>query len=119
MRSFTQEQLRDHQQSLYTKDNLIIVVAGRIDDEQSLLDQLGDLFGELPSETPVARPDYQRTLPSSQSDCFHKDTQQNHLIMAAPGFVRSDDRKYAASILGLILGGNMSSRMFQNIREKQ
>ncbi|MBU0627319.1 insulinase family protein [Patescibacteria group bacterium] len=39
--------------------------------------------------------------------------------MSAPGFDGNDDRKYAANVLATILGGNMSSRLFQNVREKQ
>ena len=46
-------------------------------------------------------------------------TEQYHVVLAAPGIARDDDRRYAASILDAILGGSASSRLFQEIREKR
>ena len=52
------------------------------------------------------------------SSTISEKTEQNHLIISAPTFDYTDDRKYATKLLATILGGNMSSRLFQNIREK-
>ena len=46
-------------------------------------------------------------------------TEQYHVVLAAPGIARDDDRRYAASLLDAILGGSASSRLFQEIREKR
>jgi predicted Zn-dependent peptidase len=48
-----------------------------------------------------------------------KDTEQYHVCLGAPGLSRSDDRRFAASVLDAILGGSASSRLFQEIREKR
>lgn len=115
---FTREDLFAHQQALYTKDNMILVIAGKIEDQQQLESDIEKLFVHLPAQKKSGASPYQRVLPTSQSDFFDKKTEQNHLIISAPTFSYTDDRKYAAKILATILGGNMSSRLFQNIREK-
>src|SRR6185436_11336468 len=48
-----------------------------------------------------------------------KDTEQYHVCLAAPGLSRTDDRRYAATLLDAIVGGSASSRLFQEIREKR
>lgn len=49
----------------------------------------------------------------------HKQTEQVHLIMGWPGIKREDPRRYALTLLTTILGGNMSSRLFTEVREKR
>ena len=46
-------------------------------------------------------------------------TEQYHVVLAAPGIARDDERRYTVSILDAILGGSASSRLFQEIREKR
>jgi predicted Zn-dependent peptidase len=48
-----------------------------------------------------------------------KDTEQYHVCLSAPGISRTDDRRFAASLLDAIVGGSASSRLFQEIREKR
>ncbi|MGB8021025.1 MAG: insulinase family protein, partial [Candidatus Nanopelagicales bacterium] len=46
-------------------------------------------------------------------------TEQAHLVLGVPGVSRSDDRRYALGVLATALGGGMSSRLFQEIRERR
>lgn len=108
----------DYKNSLYTKDNLVITIAGKITDQSALEDQILSLFAPLPAKKTRQKPDFDRILPQQQSDFFSKETEQNHLIISAPGLNGLQKEKYAASLLCTILGGNMSSRLFQEIREK-
>jgi predicted Zn-dependent peptidase len=48
-----------------------------------------------------------------------KDTEQYHVCLSAPGISRTDERRFAASLLDAIVGGSASSRLFQEIREKR
>jgi predicted Zn-dependent peptidase len=48
-----------------------------------------------------------------------KDTEQYHVCLGGPGISRTDDRRFAASVLDAIVGGSASSRLFQEIREKR
>lgn len=117
--SFNQEKLFAHQANLYTKDNLIIVVGGKISDEDAMYKQIEEIFGTLPEKKKIEKPAFVETLPTEKVAFYDKKTEQNHLIISAPGFDGNDEQRYAANILATILGGNMSSRLFQNIRAKQ
>lgn len=117
--SFTREDLFRHKEELYSKDNLIIVVAGNIKDQSAVLDQIGLLFERLPLQKSWLSPVYTPFKPSERSAFYDKKTQQNHLIIAADGYAMTDPMRYTARLLGTILWGNMSSRLFQEIREKK
>ena len=119
IQSFNQEKLFAHQADLYAKDNLIIVIAGKIPDETVIRTQVEDIFGILPEKKKISKPPFVQTLPTEKVAFYDKKTEQNHLIISAPGFDGNDEQRYAANVLATILGGNMSSRLFQNIREKQ
>jgi predicted Zn-dependent peptidase len=49
----------------------------------------------------------------------HRDLEQAHLVLGMPGLVRTDERRYAAGVLHSIVGGGMSSRLFQQVRERR
>ncbi|MFA5747975.1 MAG: pitrilysin family protein [Candidatus Absconditabacterales bacterium] len=117
--SFDQNMLFQYKADLYTKDNLIIVVAGKIQDIDNIKKQLSGIFQNLPEKKRINKPIFPNILPKEKIRFFDKKTEQNHLVISAPGFDGNDDKKYAANVLATILGGNMSSRLFQNIREKQ
>ncbi len=119
IKSFNQDMLFAHKQSLYTKDNIVITVAGRIDDMTGLQSQIADIFTDLPDHRTIDRPLFIQHSPDKQVSFYDKWTEQNHLVISAKGLAGSDDARYTATILSTILGGNMSSRLFQNVREKQ
>jgi predicted Zn-dependent peptidase len=70
----------------------------------------GDL---LPPRKPIKR------LPAPGVRFQRKDTEQFHVCLGAPGISRTDERRFAASLLDAIVGGSASSRLFQEIREKR
>ena len=49
----------------------------------------------------------------------HRDVEQAHLVLGMPGLMRNDERRYVAGVLHGIVGGGMSSRLFQEVREKR
>jgi predicted Zn-dependent peptidase len=49
---------------------------------------------------------------------FERDTAQTHIVIGSEAFPHSDPRRYAMSMVGLLFGGGMSSRLFQRIREE-
>lgn len=49
----------------------------------------------------------------------HRDTEQAHIVLGCPGINRGDERRFALGVLNNVLGGGMSSRLFQEIREKR
>jgi predicted Zn-dependent peptidase len=65
----------------------------------------------LPSDKPV--PTYGGVR------VHHRDVEQAHLVLGMPGLVRNDERRFVAGVLHGIVGGGMSSRLFQEVREKR
>ncbi|MFA6256004.1 MAG: pitrilysin family protein [Candidatus Absconditabacterales bacterium] len=119
IKSFDQQMLIDHKADLYTKDNLIIMIAGKIENKQTIIDQLSKEFSTLPANMKGTKPAFNNHLPQEHIGSFEQKNEQAHLVISAPGFKGDDETRYAANVLATILGGNMSSRLFQNIREKQ
>jgi predicted Zn-dependent peptidase len=100
----------------YTPDRIIISAAGRIDHE-AVADYFEPLFKELDSRNP----DHQTNTPRTNADvsCHYKDLEQVHVCLGGKGPHSLSDLRFAGAILNTILGGNMSSRLFQEIREKR
>lgn len=100
----------------YTRDNIVISVAGNFDPEDVCAyfsDKLLELRPKKEEKEPVSAgysPAYK---------VITKEIEQSHICLAAKGLSLSDDRYYAFAILNNIMGGSMSSRLFQNIREQK
>lgn len=117
--SFTADHFFKHKEALYTKDNLVIIIAGNITDQHALSTLIAELFGKLPAEKTYETPVTPWYLPNTHQDHHEKGTQQNHLVIWAQWFSLHQEERYAASLLTTLLGGTMSSRLFQEIREKR
>jgi predicted Zn-dependent peptidase len=101
----------------YAPDRLVLAAAGNVRHERlvELLEARNGASanGALPPRKPVRR------LPGPGVRFQRKDTEQYHVCLGAPGIARSDERRFAASLLDAIVGGSASSRLFQEIREKR
>lgn len=111
----TPEHLRAFMKEQYTIENTVISIAGNISD--GLVELLEKHFGSFDnhgSSEPLTPPDYRGDLR------FHrKKTEQNHICLSLPGIRSGDPLQYAMVLLNNAIGGGMSSRMFQEIREKR
>lgn len=119
IKSFSQDDLFLHKKNLYAKDNIVINIAGKIENLEEIKNILWNIFKALPVDKLLEKPKFERILPNEKIGIWTKGTEQNHLIISANGFDWNDERRYAANVLATILWWNMSSRLFQNIREKQ
>ena len=99
----------------YAADRMVLSAAGALDHDR-LVDLAQRSFTALPAYrgTPVEQARYQGG--DLRED---KDLEQVHLVLGFPGVSYADDDYYTASTLSTILGGGMSSRLFQEIREKR
>jgi len=97
---------------------MLIVIAGKITDEQGVKQLIADYFSGLPSEASIIKPAFDFYLPEENRATFEKGTEQNHIIISARGFSGVQEQRYAAKLLTHVLGGSMSSRLFQKIREE-
>ena len=119
IQSFTQSMLFAHKESLYTKKSMTIIIAWKIMDQLRIESMIAELFAALPDHAWGIRPTYSPIHPSNTRDIINQKTNQNHLVYGGPGFGDGDRYEYAGSLLSLIIGGTMSSRLFQEIREKR
>jgi predicted Zn-dependent peptidase len=116
--SFTQQDLFNYKNSLYTKDNLVIAIAWKIEDQKRLEKLIEKSFKDLPSKKTKSKQKFLGIQAKEKIWYFNKNLEQNHLIIWIPGFSIFDERRYFISILATILWGNMSSILFQELREK-
>ena len=97
---------------------MVVAAAGRIEHE-ALLDILSTTGWEsIPggtSEEPVV-PDPVAEPPSRRH--IDREGHQTHIVLGSPSVRYADPRRYAVSLVGLMLGGGMSSRLFQRVREE-
>lgn len=100
----------------YVRDSIVIAVAGNFDEDALcgfFEDKLSKLLPSKAPKTPVIK-SYGKSFAVKT-----KDIEQTHLCLAVPGISLDDDLYYAMGLLNNVLGGSMSSRLFQNIREEK
>ena len=114
--TFSSNTLKGFFKRFYQPSRIVITVAGKIDHDR-FVDLIGPGFDGIdPGQhfptrsTPAVNP---------QIRLHHRSLEQAHICLAAPGIAISDPRRYAFSLLNTICGGNMSSRLFQKIREEK
>ncbi len=113
---FSQEKIKSYMKDHYTSDRLVISVAGNIKNSE-VIEKLKNKFENLETKKSVENePDmiYNKYISSR-----YKDIEQLHVCLATKGPVITDDNRYAYAIIDSILGGGMSSRLFQEVREKR
>ncbi|MDO5745186.1 MAG: pitrilysin family protein [Micrococcaceae bacterium] len=119
------EAVWEHYQHFYTPGELVITVAGSVDHDavcQQVLEALAAGGWELAEgASPVER---RSTVPveihgAERIDVIRRPVEQVNIIMGCPGIVATDERRHVMSVLNAVLGGGMSSRLFQEIREKR
>ena len=110
---FSRQQILDYMERHYTPSNTVISVAGHIDSK--LLAQIESLFGSFERKSPGNAHVLPTFVPGQSIK--HKETEQAHICLGYPGLSLQDDKLFALAVLNNIIGGSMSSRLFQEIRE--
>ncbi|HOP75467.1 MAG TPA: pitrilysin family protein [Bacillota bacterium] len=113
---FNREILMEYLQKHYTPDNMVFAVAGNIQIDQVIAEVEGRFSGLCGKSEQSSS-----ELPELQMTTYFKDkdTEQVHLCIGGRGVSRKDPRKYTAILLDSILGGSVSSRLFQRLREDE
>ena len=112
----TREQFQDYKNSLYTPDNTVVSVSGHFDEKEVM--QLIEKYFSFENNKRVRNfEQYKPVISENRVISQHKKTEQGHIIIGTEGVPALDDDNYTEKILSVILGGNMSSRMFLNVRE--
>src|ERR1035441_6379652 len=114
---FSSTAVRECFASWYAPNNTVITAAGNLEHAR-LVDLAAREFGGVSR----GAAETVRTPPKTHAGIEHrnkKELEQLHLVIGVPSYPLAHERRYAASLLNIILGGGMSSRLFQNIRERQ
>ncbi|GAB4257414.1 M16 family metallopeptidase [Thermincola ferriacetica] len=102
--------------TFYTPDQLVIAVAGNVKHDR-VMELITPLFDRMEGKS-TAR-NYAKPVPVYQVATKKKDTEQVHLCIGVPGLPLDHEQIYSLYVLNSILGGGISSRLFQEIREER
>ncbi|GAA5195613.1 pitrilysin family protein [Arthrobacter gyeryongensis] len=114
-----------HYQRYYRPDEIVITAAGGLDHDvvcRLVVDALRTAGWELKdTAAPVERRSTERAdiTGTAGLHVIKRPVEQANIIMGCPSIVATDDRRFVMSVLNAVLGGGMSSRLFQEIREKR
>jgi predicted Zn-dependent peptidase len=100
----------------YRPDRVLVAAAGNLE-HQALVDVVARELGALEGAAP--RVDGGPPSPSPGVSVHEKPLEQVHLCLGTPGIAQCDRERYIAHLLNMALGGGMSSRLFQEIRERR
>jgi predicted Zn-dependent peptidase len=117
VKKFDGQMLRDFYNRVYTPSNIVITAAGNLDHDQ-IVALVSEKFQSLPKREAVPAgpaPKTHAPLILKKKDSL----EQVHIAIGVPAFSLSHELRYPLYVLNTVLGGGMSSRLFQNIREKQ
>jgi predicted Zn-dependent peptidase len=118
VRGVDHDTLRRFHAGTYTAPNVFVVGAGRLDPEgfERMVEER--LSAALPEGEPFPR-ETRPSPPESRLYFKFKETEQYHVSMGALGIPASSEDRFAMAALNNVLGGGMSSRLFQEVREKR
>ena len=108
--------LRDYSQAFFRPDRIVISAAGNLEHE-AFVNLVAKEFGAIDGASNKRAKDNIKAVRESKTK--NKSIEQVHFCIGAPAYSQHDDRKYILAIMDSILGGGMSSRLFQEIRENR
>ena len=115
VRSFSPQTIRGYMERNYVGDQMVVCAAGNVEHD-ALVEIATARFGDLrPDGAPVP----ERAQYRGGENRVLSDHEQAHIVLGLEGRAYNSDGFYAAQILASILGGGMSSRLFQEVREKR
>jgi predicted Zn-dependent peptidase len=116
--SISRAALLEYKQRHYTPSNIVVAAAGSLDHGR-FVRSCRRIFSKLKSYSPTAFTQAQKTQDNPQARVFDKQTEQTHLAFGFHAFGREHRLRHAAALLHIMLGANMSSRLFNEVREKR
>lgn len=114
--SFTREDLYNYMSDRYRAGNLLVSVAGNVDHDR-VLELVSGYFGALPASD-VENEDQPMKDMSKDKLLLTKSIEQTHYLLGRRGMNFNHEDKYLLLLANTVLGGGMSSRLHQNVREK-
>src|SRR5688500_4980649 len=116
VQALTQDALREYFSGAYVGSNIIVSAAGNIE-HAKVRDLIQQAFGAVKREGEPLNGTPPRVIP--QVITRTKEIEQSHVCLGTNSYPQRHDDRYVSYILNTVLGGSMSSRLFQNVREKR
>jgi predicted Zn-dependent peptidase len=113
----SREAVVDYHRAHYVPDNVVVAVAGNLDD-----DAVRETVDKLQPRDALARPERPSqpvVQPAEPVAVVERALEQAHLVLGTRALPRDDPDRYALAVVDQVLGGGMSSRLFQEIRERR
>jgi predicted Zn-dependent peptidase len=116
----SRKQIHGFYRRRYTPPHIVVAAAGGLDHDQVVDLVAATALGSGPAAAPAPLRTV-GTVPTRDGQTLvrDKDTEQAHLVLGGVGIDRLDERRFALGVLNNVLGGGMSSRLFQEIRERR
>src|SRR5439155_234896 len=116
IRAMARDEIAGYFSAYYRPEAMVVAAAGNLDHDrvvEGLERRLGDRRGNRPPRSADGLGPPRNLIVASRP------TEQSHLVVGVRGLARGDDDRFALAALNQVLGGGMSSRLFQEIREKR
>ena len=114
--SIAREDLVEWRATRYAPATMFLTAAGNIDHD-ALVRDAGEAFAAFGGDAQPLAPECPRFTPAL--DVTVDETEQAYVLLGTPGLGLRDERRYTFSVLDTLLGGGMSSRLFQSVREER
>ena len=116
IRGVKREEILDYRSRHYLANSTLVVVAG-IFDEVKIIEEIKKVFDKIKAGQKLKSPATRESQENPVLLLKSKNTDQTHLIMGVRAYNLFDERRYPLEVLAHLLGGSMSSRLFQSVRE--
>jgi len=117
IRNMTKQDFLKYRGEHYVAGATTLVVAGNFD-EDKFLKKIEEDFSKMPTDKKHGKLKVKESQEKPEVHIQFKESDQTHIILGCRAFSVEDERKYALDVLGDVLGGGMSSRLFQKVREE-
>jgi predicted Zn-dependent peptidase len=114
---FNRQKILDYFNAHYSAKNTVVCIAGNIE-EKEMQKKIGKYFEKAREKQIFPKPAVKERQSEPEVLIHNKKTDQTHFCLGVRAFNLFDPRRYALSLMAIILGGNMSSRLFLSVRER-
>ncbi|WP_282202682.1 M16 family metallopeptidase [Kitasatospora fiedleri] len=118
----TRDQIAGFYRRRYKPENLVVAAAGNLDHAEvvKLVERaFAPVLAKSKGHPAEVRRGVKAVRTAGRAAVLNRPTEQAHLVLGVPGVPRHDERRWAIGVLNAALGGGMSSRLFQEVREKR
>lgn len=113
LKNINTQSIKDYLKNFYKPNDIVVAISGMFKKED--LDFICDLFSSI---TGNGKNEIEKAIYIPKSKTYRKTIEQNHICIGFEGLPVTSNKRYALQILASALGGGMSSRLFQTVREK-